>query len=239
MPVVTVCDAVNDLWFSCYIFMPVAEKKRGHESLIISCISACLDFKVPNSAFRPCAGPRGGSPAEPAAAFRSEVTESQRHICLLLLHAAAEREDGRRGRLWQWWDSGTSEEHWSWKLFMAASKHVGFLTLNSSSFWVSHLLILPCIVFLFVSQSYCNKVTVYCGTNMSSNLCLFQDTKPNLACQGFLAQRRLMWQSSVGEASQAARRTGRRVTHCSSTYRFEHNTSEHIHRVVLLSKLLC
>lgn len=54
-----------------------------------------------NSASILWAGPRGGSPAEPAAALRSEVTEPQGNVCLRLLPAAAEGEDRRRGRLWR------------------------------------------------------------------------------------------------------------------------------------------
>lgn len=67
-----------------------------------------------------------------------------------------------------------------------------------------------------------------------------QQTKHNMVHRGFLVHGRwrLMWPSSVGEGSHAARRTGRRVTHCSSTSRSGLITVEPIHRV-LLWKLSC
>lgn len=99
-----------------------------------------------------------------------------------------------------------------------------FVILNSGSLRVSHSLSHIDVLLLFFS--FLHHV---CYTF------LFPQSKQTVVHQGFLVRGRcrLMWPRSVGEGSRAARRTGRRVTHCSSTSRSGLIAVEPIHRGLL------
>lgn len=144
--------------FAAISFMAVAEKKKYTSTTTIRCVSACLDLKY-STVLPFCVQVR-----EVAAQLGRPLPSGQRShspkdtfVSSSFMLPQREKTDAEEGRDSGKTDNvGTFEEPWSWKL---SAYMLAFLTLNSSSFRVSHSLILSYIVSLFLlfSTSHCKK----------------------------------------------------------------------------------